>query len=293
MSSQPDPSTSATTAPLVTRRRALGAFLAVVVASVLTVVVQTRRLAARHERLATDLVRSARPVEPPDSAALAALPDPVARYFETVLPDDPPAVRSLALTQRGAFRLGGPDAPWRPMTAQQDVTVSPPGFVWRASIDVAPFVPARVVDAFVEGEGFLQAAVLSTIPVADAPPSPEMNESELQRYLAEAVWLPPALLPGNGVEWEPLDDRSARARLTAGEATATVDFHFADDGTVTGVTADRYRQEEGTVGNWVGDFDRYERHGPFRIPTEARVGWDLPAGRLTYWRARIVEFDYR
>jgi hypothetical protein len=293
MPSQPDPATSAVTAPLVTRRRALGALLAVLVASVLTVLVRTRQLAARHERLATDLVRGARTPEPPDPAAVAALPDPVTRYFEIVLPDDPPAVRSLALTQRGAFRLGGREDPWRPMTARQDVTVSPPGFVWRARIDVAPFVPARVVDAFVDGEGFLRAAVLSTVTVADAPPSPEMNESELQRYLAEAVWLPPALLPGNGVEWEPLDDRSARATLTAGEATATVDFHFADDGTVASVTADRYRQEEGTVGQWVGDFDRYEQRGPFRVPTEARVGWDLADGRLTYWRARIVDFDFR
>lgn len=34
---------------------------------------------------------------------------------------------------------------------------------------------------------------------------------ELMRLLGEAAWYPTVLLPGQGVRWQPVDDRSAEA----------------------------------------------------------------------------------
>nr|WP_228546386.1 DUF6544 family protein [Halegenticoccus tardaugens] len=120
-----------------------------------------------------------------------------------------------------------------------------------------------------------------------------MNEGELVRYLAEAVWFPTALLPSQGVEWKPIDDRSARATLEHGDVTASLVFHFDDEHRITRVTTERYRQEDDTYAPWTGYFREYEEQHGILIPTEAEVEWNLPEGDLPYWRATIEEITYR
>lgn len=219
------------------------------------------------------------------------LPAPVARYFGTVLEEELPYARAVRLRQRGAFRLGGRDASWRPMRATQYVTARPPGFVWDATIDVVPLFPVRVVDLYARGEGILRAKLRSTITVASAGPSPELNAGELTRYLAEGVWFPTALLPSRGVAWEAVDDRSARATLDDRGVTASVVFHFDDRGLVTRVTTERYRQEDDAYAPWTGRFRDYEDRNGVRVPLAAEVAWNLPDGDLTYWRARVERIE--
>ncbi|WP_435348790.1 DUF6544 family protein [Haloarchaeobius sp. HRN-SO-5] len=220
---------------------------------------------------------------------LAGLPRPVRRYFDHVLDDGQQYVRSARLRQRGAFRLGGADAAWRPLVATQYVTTRPPGFVWNATIDVAPMLSARVIDLYQRGDGMLRAKLLGAIPVASAGPDPRMDEGELVRYLAEAVWFPTALLPTQGVEWTSVDDRSARATLTDRGRSATVVFHFDDGNEVERVTAERYRVEDDSYGAWTGHFRDYRDRNGLRIPVEADVGWDDDG---SYWQATIVGIDH-
>ncbi len=268
----------------------------VVAAGVGVVLVNRRRLERATADLVADLLANA------DAetdrvfrrADLEDLPAPVRRYLDGALEEGQPYVRTVRTEQRGAFRPGDATTPWKPLEATQHFTVSPPGFVWDAEIAFAPLVSARVVDAYEGGEGYLRAKLLSTVTVADAEPSPEMNAGELLRYLAEAVWFPTALLPGEGVEWEPIDDRSARATLTHEGTTASLVFHFSDENEVDRVVADRrYRQEDDAYAPWTGYFGDYRVRNGVLVPTEAEVEWNLPDGDLPYWRARIVEIDHR
>lgn len=222
------------------------------------------------------------------------LPSPVRRYFEAVLEPGQRPVTSVRIEHRGEFRLGGRSGSWKPMRATQHYGVDPPGFVWDARIEIAPLVPVRVVDAYERGRGSLRAWLLSTIPVADAGPGPELNEAELQRYLAEAVWFPTALLPEAGVEWEAVDDRSARATLRDRGNTASLVFHFGDEGLVERVSAtERYRQEDDDYAPWTGRFGDYRRRNGTLIPTTASVEWNLPGGDLPYWRAEVTSIEHR
>ena len=225
---------------------------------------------------------------------LDGLPDPVRRYFETVLDEGQSYVRAVRLDQRGEFRLGGATGSWKPLAATQHFTVDQPGFVWDAQIQLFPLVSTRVVDAYAAGEGSLRATVLGAIPVADAEPSPELNEGELLRYLAEAVWFPTALLPSAGVTWEAVEDRSARATITDRGTTATLVFHFDDQDLVERVHAEgRYRAEDDAFAPWTGCFRDYREKNGMAIPTAAEVEWNLPDGDSSYWRASLTEIDHR
>jgi hypothetical protein len=164
---------------------------------------------------------------------------------------------------------------------------------------MAPGIVTYVRDAFVDGHGFMRGAMLGamlgTITVLDAPSTPELDAAALHRYLAEAVWLPTALLPSQGVQWSPLTDASSRASLSAGAITVTLDFRFGPDGLVESVfTPSRFRDVNGrnVPTPWEGSFTRYEHREGLRVPAEAEVAWLLPNGRLTYWRGVPMEVQY-
>jgi hypothetical protein len=139
------------------------------------------------------------------------------------------------------------------------------------------------------------ARVLSVLPVVDAPKGPELNAGALQRYLAEAAWLPTALLPSQGVAWSAIDDRRARATLTDSAITVSLEFTFNEVGEIVEVyTPARGRFIDGCYepAPWAGRFRHYEEREGMRIPLEAEVEWRLPAGTLEYARIRLVDVRY-
>jgi hypothetical protein len=226
---------------------------------------------------------------------LAGLPDPVARYFEFALELGQPLIRSARIEHQGEMRIGGLEAPWRPFTSAQHVSTDPPGFVWDATVRMAPFLSVRVRDVYLDGAGSMQARLAGLIPVVDQSGSPEMAAGSLQRYLAEAPWFPTALLPRPGLTWEPIDRTRARAILTDGETTVSLEFHFAVNGAIERTfTPARYREVEGAYvpTPWAGAYREYARVEGLRVPREGEVEWVLPEGRLSVWRGRVQRTEY-
>lgn len=88
---------------------------------------------------------------------------------------------------------------------------------------------------FVDGRGSMHASMLAVWPLASVENTADVASGALHRYLAEAVWLPSALLPSQGVTWTPIDDRHARATITAGGTTVSLDFTFDAGGLVESV----------------------------------------------------------
>jgi hypothetical protein len=223
------------------------------------------------------------------------LPDPVRRYLSSALPTDRSAVDSVRIRQGGELRLGDASSPWKPFTATHHVTVDPPGFFWDASIRLAPLVSAGVHDVYRNGDGSARVSLFGVVPIDDADPSPELNEAELLRYLAEAVWYPTALLPGDGVTWEPIDDRTAKATIEHGDASASLEFSFGEDDAVTRVYADeRHRRVDGGFEPtpWSGYWSDYRTRDGMRIPMAGEVVWHLPDGDLNAWRGRVTGISY-
>jgi hypothetical protein len=164
------------------------------------------------------------PPAPPlvDFRELDGLPAPVQRYFRLVLREGRPMVAGARLQHEGSFNMvEGTDA-WKPFTSEQQVVTRRPGFDWDGRIAMLPGVTARVHDAYVAGEGRLHASLLGLITVADLRGTQGIAEGELMRFMAEAAWYPTALLPSQGVSWDAIDGRSARATLADGALCASV-----------------------------------------------------------------------
>jgi hypothetical protein len=120
-------------------------------------------------------------------------------------------------------------------------------------------------------------------------------EGELMRFFAEAAWYPTALLPSQGVSWQGIDERSARATLADGGSRITLTFGFGADGLIETVNAEaRGRMVGGKVipTPWEGRWSNYQPRDGMRVPLSGEVAWLLPEGREPYWRGTVTELAY-
>lgn len=226
------------------------------------------------------------------AADLEGLPAPVARYFRAVLQDGQLLVRQCRIRQAGHFLVRPEKNAWGPFTAVQYLTSRPAGFVWDARIRMAPGVDVYVRDALIGESGSMLGKALGLFTVVRLEHTAGITAGALHRYLAEAVWCPTALLPAAGVIWTAVDDSTARASLSAGTVTVTLDFHFGADSLVRSVfTAERQYAKDGRTMPmpWQGRWTEYGERNGVRVPLAGEVEWLLPEGPQPYWRGRAVE----
>jgi hypothetical protein len=227
--------------------------------------------------------------------AIRTLPPTVQAYFRAVLPDQVGLVHAVQLVQRGSFNLGETDDRWVDFSAKQKVVTNPPGFVWDANMRVMLSVPVHVHDAYVAQLGMLRPSLLGLYDMADIRGSGDIAEGELMRFLAEAPWYPTCLLPGHGVTWTAIDERSAKATLVDGPNSVSLTFVFGADRLIEKVCAEARGR---TVGGklvptpWEGSWSDYAWRDNMLVPIAGEVAWLLPEGRKPYWRGRVEHIGF-
>ena len=260
----------------------------------------SRHWIAESARLTRRVRESA--VRPEDRVRLASLsstPELVRRYFRIALREGAPFVRTARVVQMGEFRSKETDdveAGWQAFEARQVFSAGPPGFVWDARISMAPVGRVWVRDGYVDGTASLRAALFGLIPVVSEADSPELRVGALQRYLAESVWFPSALLPSERLTWSEIDASHARATLKDGEVTASLDFEFGLGGEIVAVSTPSRPRAAGrgryTYLPWGGRYQRYEERGGMRVPLESEVYWVVGGKEQPYYRGRNIEIAY-
>jgi hypothetical protein len=252
------------------------------------------RWQSNTDKLRAKLINGQRPIKPEiyDQKEIEGLPEPVQRFFRTVLKDGQAIVAAVKLSQQGTFNMSETEVKWSPFTATQLVTTQRPGFDWDARIQMAPGVNAFVHDAYLLGKGSLHASLLGLFTVADVGDTPEAAQGELLRFFAETTWYPTALLPSQGVRWEAIDDTSARANLTDGATTVFLVFQFNAEGTISTMRAEGRYRDRLTAMPWSGRFWEYAVRNGMLIPLEGEVGWEYPEGIWLYFKGRITAIHY-
>jgi hypothetical protein len=246
------------------------------------------------DNLRANLINGQREIQPKiyEQKELEGLPDPVQRFFRTVLKDGQAIALVVKLDQQGEFSFNEMKDKWNPFTATQLFMAQRLGFDWDARIQIAPMLNAFVHDTYLLGAGNLHASLLGLFTVAKMHDTPELNQGELLRFLAEAVWYPTALLPSQGVVWEAINDTSARGTLTDGATTVSLIFNFNSEGVISTIRAEARYRDKLTAMPWVGRFGEYSIRNGMLIPLYGGVGWEHPEGIRLYFKGRITEINY-
>ena len=250
---------------------------------------------AETERAVTALKQSAAPLEK-KTVSLAdfdELPVPVARYFRFALKDDQKIVHIARIKHTGEFNLNDK---WIPFESIQHFSSNPPAFVWDAKMQMNSLMSVRVRDGYSAGKGLMLAKIYGLFTVADADSNDnKLASGALMRFLAESAWQPTALLPSENLKWSPIDDNRALATLTDAGVTVSLEFEFNETGEIISIfSPERFREYKGEYKpfGWSGRFWDYQERNGKRIPLQGEVEWQMPEGKVPYWRGRIIEAEY-
>ena len=203
-----------------------------------------------------------------------------------------PFVRTARLRHAGTFRTG-PDQRWSPIAGEQYFSAARPGFVWFASMRVAPLVWIQARDRLVDGRGNMLVKPLSAFAIADAN-GPEIDQGAALRWLAESVWFPYAFA-ADAIAWEAIDARSARATLRTGWSSVQAIFEVDANGRIAHLHAERFRDlgsGRSVLTPWSGRYADYAEFGGFRVPSSVEVTWDLTDGPFSYARFNVTTLEY-
>jgi hypothetical protein len=220
------------------------------------------------------------------------LPAPIQRHLTYAVTTAAPSLRTARLRHAGTFRTG-PRQRWSPIVGEQYFSTSRPGFVWFASMRLAPLVWIQARDRLIDGRGNMLVKPLSAFTVADAS-GPEIDQGAALRWLAESVWFPYAFA-ADAVTWEAIDARSARASLRTGGSPVQAIFEVDPDGRIAHLHAERFRDLGGgrsVLTPWSGRYGDYAEFGGFHVPSSVEVTWDLADERFSYARFNITELEY-
>jgi hypothetical protein len=232
-----------------------------------------------------------------DPSMLNGLVEPARRYFKYVIGEAAPIRTVAVIRMSGELGLGTKDKPnYGPMQAEQ-ILAPPHGLVWKLDAGRG-FKRITGSDGFDGETSWVRFWLLDTFPVVRAGGTSDHARAAFGRVVAEAVfWAPAALLPNSGVTWEAIGADAARATVTHGGMTQTVDVTVADDGRPTMVVIPRwsdanpeksYRLQP--FGGYLSEFRDFDG---YRLPTRVEGGNFIGTEQyFPFYKARIEELRF-
>lgn len=226
---------------------------------------------------------------PGRSDGLDGLPAPVKAYLAFAMPDGDPGYRLVRLDAAGDFRRPGSET-FGPTEARQTIALRRPALLFAATTPVLPGISARAYDFFADGRMKMRAKIASAITVVDESESDELNRISLRRWLLESPLYPPALLPGGPVRWEAIDDRHARAIVSAFGLESALVAAFGADGSLESFAA----ETDGDLSTPYHGSGEFVTRGDYRlvqgmmIPHAFEISRAAAGKRYPFWRGNIV-----
>ncbi|KAL4421399.1 hypothetical protein ABPG75_010690 [Micractinium tetrahymenae] len=239
---------------------------------------------------------------PPPVQTLEELPACVRAFLGRAVRDGR-NFKLFTLRQLGQMKLE-PRGSWKEAEAVQRACPLEPAFVWSATASLAPLISVKGFDSFVGGHGRCAWRVWGALPAA-AGEGPEVDQSLLVRWLAEAACFPQALQPSSFLRWEPVPGEGTAAVVVLSYAGLTVRATFGFDrfARIVRLTSRDFlrRLPSGRFerGEWVvsysghmlfglspqGDVMQEEvaTHAGVFVPTNVEAAWRLPDGSLWHY----------
>lgn len=219
------------------------------------------------------------------------LPPPVKCWLEYSGIIGREQIETVYLKQKGFMKLKPDQKKWMEAEADQYFTINQPSFVWKVKTSIMG-IPVIGQDLFKEGQGSMKIKLAGFLPLVNVSGNSKINESTIQRYLGEIIWFPSAAI-SDYIEWEPIDESSAKATMSYGGSSGSAVFHFDSSGKLTKFRALRYRDIEDThPTEWIATVKKYENMNGINIPTKLEASWNLENGMFTWYKFEIYNIQY-
>lgn len=187
-----------------------------------------RSIDHRNDRAEMTKLKALQP-DNPETFSLSMvdhLPEAARRYFTYAIREGTPLLSVAELTMRGRFGMGDKSDPkYLTMEAKQ-VLAAPHGFVWKMQAGKGLM---RLSGS--DSASWTRFWLAGLIPVARLGGDRDHQRSAFGRYIAEATfWTPAALLPRPEIDWQAVDENTARVVVTHRGLEQAVDLTIDDRG---------------------------------------------------------------
>ncbi len=227
------------------------------------------------------------------SQDIQQLPFPVQNWLKAsgALQADP--IHHVFIKQKLRMQMDPAKPKWFDATADQLITVSPPAFNWSVKVKTGMVHGITGRDRFENGSGEMVIKLASMVPVAKSKSNIKVDQATLQRFLAEIVWYPSAVLCPY-VSWESLDAYSARATMAFQGTSGTGIFYFNRNGEFKEFRAERYKDTgpKARPIEWIVTSEKTETREGIKIPVKLSAAWKLDSGNWTWLKLEVSEITY-
>lgn len=223
-------------------------------------------------------------------ADLAPLPPPVQRYLRLTGSVGQPRVRSFRVTFRGRIRAAA-DAPWMDLHAEQTSFVEEPTRLFYMEASRAG-VPAVGYHRYVGADASMRVRVLGLISAVDLR-GVEFSRTETVTLFNDMCVLAPATLIDRAITWQPVDERTVRARFAHAGHTVGAELAFDERGQLVDFISDD-RPALAPDGRtlvamrWSTPLRAYKSFGARRVAAEAEAVYHPASGTYSYAEFEIV-----
>jgi hypothetical protein len=233
-------------------------------------------------------------VAPITDADLAPLPAPVQRYLRAAGVVGHPRVHNFRVRMHGRIR-NGPAARWITLTAEQHNFIDQPArfFYLNGSMFM---IPVQGYHRYVGPLATMRVKAAALVPVVDAS-GPEMDLSETVTIFNDMCVMAPPTLIEPAIQWQGVDERTAKASFTNAGHTIQAELAFNEAGELTNFWSDdRYQISSDGKGakkvRWSTPLRRYRSFGSVRLASDGEGRWQEPDGEYTYIELTIDEVEY-
>ncbi|MBL0740495.1 DUF6544 family protein [Chryseolinea lacunae] len=185
------------------------------------------------------------------------------------------------------------DGRWMNFQAQQYCSVNPPAFLWKATIQAAPFVFIAGRDQYAGGVGNMLIKPLFIYTMANTS-GPEIDQGSMLRFLSEMIWYPEAATQPY-MHWKEIAPLRATATMSYKGVTAMGTFTFLSDGRVASVVADRFGDFDGVFRKevWQVNITGYKKMNGRLVPAQCEVTWKLNDGDFTWLKLNVTHLEHQ
>lgn len=193
------------------------------------------------------------------------LPQPVARYFRTIMGEQAPVVDTAVISGRATLRFGGIPFPAR-FRFTYDV-----GRSYHHNIEATMFgLPLLKAD-----ETYSKGAARMVLPFGVTENEPKVDMAANLSLWGEAIWTPSILATDPRVQWEAVDETTARMVVPFGEQEDSFIFTFdPQTGLMVDGVAQRFREADDQEKiPWRLEPLGWQTFNGVQIPSPAAVRW--------------------
>jgi hypothetical protein len=225
---------------------------------------------------------------------IAHLPEPIRKYLtNSGYTGREMPVNAEIIWEESHIKMK-PHGKWLKLKTIQFNSVDEPFRIAYMKAMLGGIIPFEGRDIYANGMGHMYGKLGKVITIFDEKQR-EIAQSALITVLAEALLVPGYALQ-NYIEWEAIDNNSARAVIRHMDIEAAGVFYFNDKGEMTAFEShDRYYMSPGK-GNIQVPFRvetrEYKTAGEYRFPSKVKAIWKLPEGDYDYWKGTIREIRY-